>query len=490
MVVLLGLAANRSAYAAPSGRILVTQGDGIYAMNPDGTRLTQVLRDGYDGAWSPDGNRIVYLRDASLVDEKSNEVGLYVVKADGSDLRKLTGNPNHYAPSWSPDGQKIAFMADVFVDDERGYATRLMTIDADGGRWRAVVDDIGYSRPAWSPDSRRMAFVKYEPRQVSDGNGGTYTTYDSYLYVVNADGSGLRRVTDLPGVSDPAWSSAGIIAFTYYGDYEKNVSPGLFTINPDGSSLKRLTSNNAYTPSWSPDARQLVAIGDDAQGNWGVLILNADGSGQRMYLSGRDVWTADWGVSGSVTPRGNVPPYVVGTRYDARTQAFAVTFSQDMTDRTAENPSNFILESPLGTRMDLSSKTFAYDPTSTTVYIAPVDLAQGQYDNVEARVTVVGARSWTGVPVPNDGFSNVSEFYDSVVIIRDGFLGPPEIIAVDAKPILGGIEGGSGGGNLRTTTTTRAKVGGVGGVGSRKGKVGKVGKGKGKKGGKKGGKRR
>ena len=92
------------------------------------------------------------------------------------------------AGAWSPDGQRIAF---AVVDPRPGDRTDdakagLWVMNADGSGSRRVARNAASSDPAWSPDGRRIAFRRFD-RLGSDPN--------SDLYVVNADGSGLRRLT-------------------------------------------------------------------------------------------------------------------------------------------------------------------------------------------------------------------------------------------------------------------------------------------------------
>ena len=75
-------------------------------MNPDGSRKTKVI-GGYagDAAWSPDGSRIAFVSPRGGVDRD-----VFIVNADGTDLRQLTeNNAGEFSPTWSPDGTRLAF---------------------------------------------------------------------------------------------------------------------------------------------------------------------------------------------------------------------------------------------------------------------------------------------------------------------------------------------------------------------------------------------
>jgi WD40-like Beta Propeller Repeat len=106
--------------------------------------------------------------------------------------------------------------------------------------------------PVWSPDGRRIAFTSRR-----DGNWE--------VYVVNADGSGQRRLTrNAAGDFAPTWSPDGRkIVF----ERRRDVNPmggGLYVVNADGSGQRRLTRDGQDAPAWSPDGRRSPSCGGSA----------------------------------------------------------------------------------------------------------------------------------------------------------------------------------------------------------------------------------
>ena len=95
--------------------------------------------------------------------------------------------------------------------------------------------------PVWSPDGRRIAFVSRR-----DGKA---------LYVMNADGSGLRIVARVEPLATPAWSPDGRrIAFEGRRDRH---SVALYVVNADGSGQRTL-ARRGNAPAWSPDGRSIA----------------------------------------------------------------------------------------------------------------------------------------------------------------------------------------------------------------------------------------
>ena len=132
------------------------------------------------------------------------------MNADGSRLSNLTRSPEHdFAPAWSPDGRKIVFTRSR--DYYRRASVELYVMNADGSGQRRLTHTRGrhdgnpvWSYPGsavWSPGGRMLAFATKR-----DGN------FD--VYVINADGSGLRNLTRNPARdSSDAWLPDGRIAF-------------------------------------------------------------------------------------------------------------------------------------------------------------------------------------------------------------------------------------------------------------------------------------
>jgi Tol biopolymer transport system component len=119
-------------------------------------------------------------------------ISIWSMRPDGSDRRRLTEAPtgSHLQPRWSPDGRRVVFTNDRDGDEE------LYVINADGSGMKAITDNgLNDWDPGWSPDGRKLVFAR------------TVGNRQPEIFIANADGSGERRLTNWRRYdSEPDWT--------------------------------------------------------------------------------------------------------------------------------------------------------------------------------------------------------------------------------------------------------------------------------------------
>ena len=237
--------------AAVSGRIVFSNYDDVWIVNADGTdlrRLTHSPWHEFDPSLSPDGRFIAYRS------EPNDSPELWLMNADGSGQHRLTDDGGF--PDWSSDGSMIANAPGGGPTGKSWIA--IMNPDGSGQR-RLPGTDYG-EYPSWSPDGRRIAF---------SSNLSGY----ALMSIVDIEGS---RVVDLSSVGEGgkvAWSPDGrSILFQSHRDHSDNYND-IYEMRPDGTGVQRLTRANGETAAWSPDGRYIVFSAG------GLFIMRADGSG-------------------------------------------------------------------------------------------------------------------------------------------------------------------------------------------------------------------
>ena len=295
-VVLITLIAPSPSVATfPGGDGRIAFGDfagrQIFSIQPDGTgrmKLTHTARRvNSQPSWSADGSQIVFVRQTANFHESE----LVVMDADGADPTSILTSPfrkdyvTFLRPVWSPDGTQIAFCAaprrgqakifvlqadgtnpvklsrgahsdcspdwsptgDIAFINFEGRNDSLLTMNADGSNREVLVRTGASLHPSWSADGDSIAV---ERRLLDEQRND--------IWVVGADGTGLRQLTDTPRRWEftPAYSpEGGEIAFVR-GRGPRILDPGdIWLMQPDGSMQTQITdkpSPDEYVLSWQP----------------------------------------------------------------------------------------------------------------------------------------------------------------------------------------------------------------------------------------------
>lgn len=285
---------------------------------------------------SPDGGRVVYVRNFFDIMTDRHRSNLWMVAADGSTHRALTtGGENDGSPRWSPDGSRLLYVS------TRDGSTQLWVRWLDTGQEaRLTTLTRGPGSLSWSPDGRWIAFTQFvpvheptgldvqlpdmpegaewtpAPRVVddiayrADGQGYLEDGY-THVFVVPAEGGTPRDLTPGPyDVGSPAWTpdgSALIVSSNHRDDRELEAQDSeLWELSVADGTLTRLTDRYGPdgSPAVSPDGSLIAYTGyDDHLQGYQVArlyIMNRDGSGGHELAASldRDVGGLTWAADG------------------------------------------------------------------------------------------------------------------------------------------------------------------------------------------------
>ena len=270
----------------------------VWTMNSDGSSPTRLTDDKtrteklasfipvYDGnpAWSPDGTQIAFISNRDYL------FAVWVMNADGSNARLVTDKViDAGEPAWSPDGGKIAFSGGA-----RGSvmmtipSVNIYVVNLDGSGLTQLTRDSGMNgNPAWSPDGKQIAF-----------NRTHGPVSQTKLWIMNADGSDQRILPNPQDTTDtgflgaqPKWSPDGTKILFIGQRLCRNIpTAGIYVMNADGSNSRLVTNDpkicGGYGPAkWSPDGTRILAgFVPEREGILEpipeIVIMNADGSNQ------------------------------------------------------------------------------------------------------------------------------------------------------------------------------------------------------------------
>lgn len=217
----------------------------LYVVDVDEAKFTQLAQhvNPRESGWASDGRSALFQRHTITY-------ALDLETRRESPMKEITGGKT------SPDGRKLAFIS--FRDNRNGlYVLDLKTGQETGPLERKDLECVTHF--AWSPDNCQLAFTSY---RLKDGQ--TIVGGDG-VFVVNTDGSGLRRITDAgPMQYCPVWSPDGKqIAFAR----AEGKSAKIHVVNADGTRLTCLTCGSGYKSplAWSPEGRHIAFHSGDSQ---------------------------------------------------------------------------------------------------------------------------------------------------------------------------------------------------------------------------------
>ena len=305
LATLVGLVAMPASATPPGKNGLIAFGrnadssattGSIYVIGANGkgerrvTRATAGARDTQPD-WSPDGSQIVFERQ-----NENKPWEIFSVKPDGSGLTELepgcrnvqaNGICEASGPALSPDGRRIAFEyayggLKFIAGVEWIVVGSVAVMNADGSDVRQLTqlqrpptsseDHV----PVWSPSGKQIAFVRL--------NSTAKPQNRQAIFVMNADGSGVRRVTpwSLGAGDHPDWSPDGKWILFRAPESGGFAGTDLYRIRPDGTGLRQLTNFaqqvEVLSASYSPDGKSIVFSRTGRGGLPDIFVMRPDGT--------------------------------------------------------------------------------------------------------------------------------------------------------------------------------------------------------------------
>lgn len=256
----------------------------IYRTNSNGqkqSRVTFLEQTILRADLSPDASKIVF----SMNTDISPEIFIIYLDSDNPNLTQLTQNEfidTH--PKWSPDGSKIIFSSN------RDDNSEIYTMNADGSNPQRLTTHPTYDgKPDWSPDGERIVFTSTRD-SYQDA-----VFLDTELYIMNADGSNVQRITHVGSYDqDPSWSPDG--NFIAFESSRESFHPNIvkaFILNLQTGEVRRVIDDTApdypfpeapdriseFSPIWSPDGQYLaVSIYD------GIYKVNLHDNSFELFI--------------------------------------------------------------------------------------------------------------------------------------------------------------------------------------------------------------
>jgi len=291
------------------------RGGAIYTIGVNGRGERQVTHppegaSDFQPDWSPDGSRIVFERAPT-----DGGFEVWSVKPDGTNLRQIEpGCPmpadeicEVNSPAWSPDGTRLAY-GDAhgglkYIGGVEWIEVGAVSVmDADGSNRRQLTQlkrptSSEDGQPVWSPNGKQIAFVRL--------NSTAKPRNRQAIFVINADGSGVRRVTpwQMQAGDHPDWSPDGKWILFRSPEPGGFAGTDLYRVRSDGTGLRQLTNYAqdvaVLSASYSPDGKSIVFGRTGKGGLPDVWVMRADGKNARP-ITRTAKWDSgpDWGPAG------------------------------------------------------------------------------------------------------------------------------------------------------------------------------------------------
>ncbi|UCF36557.1 MAG: M28 family peptidase [Acidobacteriota bacterium] len=312
------------------------------------------LRAG-EGYFSADGTRITF---QSERDPANPFFQIYLMDLETGDTQRVSPGSGKTTCSWvHPGGKKVLFASTHKDPDalkkqkdeldfrasgqERRYSWDydeyydLFEAELDGGAIHQLTTEKGYdAEGSWSPDGRLIAFASNRHAysdSLSEKDARLFETDKSYfmeIYIMNADGSNVRRLTNVPGYDGGPFFSADGAKICWRRFSEDGLTAEIFTMNLDGSDQKQLTHLGAmsWAPFFHPSGEYLI-FATNKHGFANFELYMVDSAGQKEPV--RVTYTEGFDGLPTFTPDGNRLAWTSNRTSSKQSQIFLANWNQD-----------------------------------------------------------------------------------------------------------------------------------------------------------------
>lgn len=211
-------------------------------------------------SWSADSQKIAF----GGPDEDQSMADIFIVDVNSGEITNWAGNSarRDENPVYSPDGKKIAFVSDR--TEGSNELDKIYVANADGSQVQLVAPEdpgnafLEHSGPAWSPDGKQIAFYIFNPISEAPDD------YKNGIYLMNADGSSLRLLYEIPELwydpPSPVWSPDGtMLVFEWSKPMEEKTEEVWVVKMSDGQAMHLdVPDAREVIPSWSQNSQYVL----------------------------------------------------------------------------------------------------------------------------------------------------------------------------------------------------------------------------------------